>query len=123
MNLANIFLLLICVFINTAAQIALKIGMERIGHFAFTLANFLPITWQTLCSPWVMGGIFLFCVSTGFWLMLLSRVPVSIAYPMISISYISSAIVAHYWLGESLSMMRIVGIMVILVGVYLVARS
>jgi multidrug transporter EmrE-like cation transporter len=109
--------------LNTAAQIVLKIGMVRIGHFAFSLTNILPTTWQVMGSPWIVGGMFLYVLSVVFWLLVLSRVPVSIAYPMISLGYITSAIAAYYWLGEDLNLVRIGGIIIILVGVYLVARS
>jgi multidrug transporter EmrE-like cation transporter len=53
----------------------------------------------------------------------LSKVPVSIAYPMLSIGYVVNAVAAHYLLGEGLSAMRMTGIGVIIVGVFLVARS
>ena len=57
------------------------------------------------------------------WLMVLSRSSVSIAYPMSSLGYITSAVAAYYFLGEDLSVVRLVGIFVILVGVYIVAKS
>jgi multidrug transporter EmrE-like cation transporter len=57
------------------------------------------------------------------WIMALSRVPVSIAYPMLSIGYVINAIVAYYWLGESVSLIRLVGIGIIVLGVVVVARS
>lgn len=57
------------------------------------------------------------------WILALSRVPVSIAYPMLSIGYVVNAAVAHYWLGEVLETQRMIGIGVIIVGVALVAKS
>jgi multidrug transporter EmrE-like cation transporter len=55
--------------------------------------------------------------------MALSRVPVSIAYPMLSIGYVINAVVAYYWLGETVSLMRMAGIGIIVLGVFVVARS
>jgi len=57
------------------------------------------------------------------WIMALSRVEVSIAYPMLSIGYVVNALAAWYLFGEALGAMRLTGIGFIIVGVYLVARS
>jgi len=57
------------------------------------------------------------------WVAALSRVPVSIAYPMLSIGYIVNAVAAWYLFGEALSAMKLAGIGVIIVGVFMVARS
>ncbi len=116
-------LILLGVLLNAGAQILLKSGMDHIGHFSFTWSNFWPITWQIALSPWIWVGIASYVISVVVWLLVLSRVDVSIAYPMISLGYIISAIAAYYFLGESLSLMRITGILVILFGVFLVARS
>jgi len=48
---------------------------------------------------------------------------VSIAYPMLSIGYVINAIAAYYLLGEAVTPMRLVGIGIIVVGVFIVARS
>jgi drug/metabolite transporter (DMT)-like permease len=53
----------------------------------------------------------------------LSRVPVSIAYPLLSLGYVVNAIAAHYLLGEAVTAQRWLGIGFIIVGVYVVARS
>jgi multidrug transporter EmrE-like cation transporter len=50
-------------------------------------------------------------------------VQVSIAYPMLSIGYVLNAVAAWYLFGESVSPMRLAGIGIIVVGVYIVARS
>jgi len=70
-----------------------------------------------------MGGLACYVVSVVLWVVALSKVPVSIAYPMLSIGYIVNAVAAHYLFGETLSTMRLAGIGVIIVGVYMVARS
>jgi multidrug transporter EmrE-like cation transporter len=62
-------------------------------------------------------------VSVVVWIMALSRVPVSIAYPMLSIGYVINALIAHYWFGEILVMQKALGIGFIIIGVILVANS
>ncbi len=109
--------------LNTAAQIALKAGMTNIGHFSFVGKNILPITLKIISSPWIITGVGLYVGSLIAWLLVLSRTPVSIAYPLSSLGYIVSAIAAYYLLGENLTITKILGIFTILVGVYLMTKS
>ena len=62
-------------------------------------------------------------VSVVVWIMALSRVQVSIAYPMLSIGYVVNAVAAWFLFGEALTVQRLVGIGFIVIGVFLVARS
>jgi multidrug transporter EmrE-like cation transporter len=62
-------------------------------------------------------------VSVVVWILALSRVPVSVAYPMLSIGYVVNAIAAWWLFGESLAAQKLAGIAFIVVGVFLVARS
>jgi len=123
MNPIVFVLILLAVVFNTVAQLALKMGIDRIGAFDFHLSNFIPIVLKIMVSPWIVIGLVIYVGSVGVWLMVLSRAPVSIAYPLSSLGYVTSALAAYYLLGEDLSMLRIAGILVILVGVYMVARS
>jgi len=62
-------------------------------------------------------------VSVAAWILGLSRVDVSIAYPMLSIGYVVNAVAAWYLFGESLTAQKLIGIAFIVAGVFLVARS
>lgn len=123
MKLAIWPLLLLGVLLNAGAQLLLKAAMDKIGHFAFSWANVWPIGWQVATSPYIILGLLAYVISVVVWILVLSRVSVSVAYPMVSLGYIVNAIAAYYLLGESLSASRVAGIVVILIGVYLVARS
>jgi drug/metabolite transporter (DMT)-like permease len=118
-----IILVFVAVVFNTAAQLVLKVGIDRIGVFTFHWSNFIPIVLKVMASPWIIVGIIIYVGSMGIWLMVLSRIPVSVAYPIASLGYLTSAIAAYYFLGENVTMLRIAGIIVILVGVYMVAKS
>ncbi len=115
-------LLLFGVFLNACAQLFLKFGVDRIGEFSFTLQNLIPIGWKLATNYFVILGLLCYVISVVVWLMVLSRIPVGIAYPMVSIGYIITAIAGYFLLGESLTVTRVVGILVIIIGVYLVAR-
>ena len=123
MTLTVFSLLLTGVMLNAAAQLLLKAGTTRIGEFAFSAENIIPIGWQLATQPFIVAGVGCYVISLVVWIMGLSRVPVSIAYPMLSIGYIVSAIAAWYLFGESLTAQKMIGIGFIVIGVYLVAKS
>lgn len=123
-NAMNIALLLMLgILLNTSAQLLLKSGMQAIGGFAFAWKNFLPISQQLLMNPYILMGLSAYVVSLGVWLLVLSRLEVSFAYPLVSISYILVAVAGWYFLGENLTSMRIAGIAVIMVGVIMVSST
>jgi multidrug transporter EmrE-like cation transporter len=116
-------LVLAGVVLNAVAQLLLKAGTNRVGEFAFELANLLPVGAKVATSPFILGGVACYVVSLAVWILALSRVPVSIAYPMLSIGYVINAVAAWALFGESLAAQKLVGIAFIVVGVFLVARS
>jgi multidrug transporter EmrE-like cation transporter len=123
MNLIVLSLLLLGVMLNASAQLLLKAGMNRIGEFEFHLSNIVPIGLQIASNFPIMVGITAYVISVLVWLMVLSRVDVSVAYPMVSLGYLINAIAAYYLFAEPLSSLRISGIFIILLGVVMVARS
>jgi len=123
MNLLSFSLVLAGVLLNAAAQLLLKAGTNSIGAFGFTADNLVPVGIKVASNPYIVGGLGCYAVSVVVWIMALSRVEVSLAYPMLSIGYVVNAIAAWYLFGEALSAQRMVGIGTIIVGVFLVARS
>ncbi len=116
-------LILLGVFLNAAAQLVLKKGMTDIGHFSFTIENLIPIGLKVAVNPFVILGVAFYVISLAVWLMVLSRVDVSYAYPMLSVGYIVAALAGRYFFHEPLSPIRWIGIIVICLGVFLITRS
>ena len=123
MNALSFSLILAGVLLNAAAQLLLKAGTNAVGHFEFSASNIVPVGLRLALEPTVLGGVACYVVSLVVWIMALSRVEVSIAYPMLSIGYVINAVAAWYLFGESLTALRLMGIGFIVVGVFLVARS
>ena len=123
MNTISFSLVLTGVLLNAAAQLLLKAGTNAVGHFEFHLDNLVPVGLKLALEPHILGGMVCYVVSLVVWIMGLSRVEVSVAYPMLSIGYVLNAIAAWYLFGEALSVMRLTGIGIIIIGVYVVARS
>ncbi len=123
MTFLSFTLVLTGVLLNAAAQLLLKAGTNSIGAFAFTADNLVPVGIKAASNPFIVSGLGCYAVSVVVWIMALSRVEVSLAYPMLSIGYVVNAIAAWYLFGEALGAQRMVGIGTIIVGVFLVARS
>ena len=116
-------LVMLGVLLNATAQLLLKAGTNRVGEFAFAWDNVVPIGLRLATSAPILGGLACYVVSVVVWILALSRAPVSVAYPMLSVGYIVNAVAAWMLFGESITAQKMVGIAFIVVGVFLVARS
>jgi multidrug transporter EmrE-like cation transporter len=123
MTAVSFSLLMIGIALNAAAQLLLKAGTNSVGHFDYSLANVMPVGFRLATEPHILGGIACYVVSVVVWILALSRVEVSIAYPLLSLGYVINAIAAWYWLGESVTPLRLLGIGIIVLGCFVVARS
>jgi multidrug transporter EmrE-like cation transporter len=123
MNLSTFGFLITGIFLNALAQLLLKAGTKAVGAIHLTADNWFP-TGIALATQWpIIGGLSCYVLSVVVWIIALSRVDVSMAYPMLSLGYIVNAIGAWYFLGEAISIQRMVAMGVILVGVALMART
>lgn len=119
----NLALILFGVLLNACAQLALKHAMRLIGPFSFSLENLIPVGVKVALNPFALAGFLCYLVSVIIWLMVLSRVEVSIAYPLLSVGYIVTAFAGWIFFKEELGAVRWAGILVICLGVYLITRS
>jgi len=111
------------VLLNAGAQLLLKAGTNVLGVITLTRENWWDTLWRMGTQGYFVVGVAFYMVSLVVWIMGLSRVPVSIAYPMLSLGYIINAVAAHYLFGEAVTVSRWLGIGFIVLGVWLVARS
>lgn len=123
MSLIAFVLVFTGVMLNAAAQLLLKAGVKDIGIIELSPANIFNAGLKLALEPHIVGGLACYVISVGIWILALSRVPVSIAYPMLSLGYVVTAVIAWAFMGEAVNAMRITGIGIIIVGVFLVARS
>lgn len=117
----TLLLIIISALINTTAQLLLKAGADRLKSIPWHGLNSLVP--NLISNPYLMLGGVCYVSSVGIWIIVLSRVPVSFAYPMVSLAYVSTALAAAFIFNEYLSFTRIAGILVIILGVYLITRT
>ena len=123
MNLSTFGFIFTGVCLNALAQLLLKAGTNAVGAIHLTADNWFSVGMK-LATQWpIIGGLTCYVLSVAVWIIGLSRVPVTIAYPLLSLGYIVNALGAWYFLGEILSAQRMLSIAVIVVGVLLLVRS
>lgn len=123
MNGVTFSLVITGVMLNAVAQLALKAGVRGLGPIALNFTQMLPVGLRMMTEPYLWIGLGCYVISVVVWILALSRVDVSIAYPMLSLGYVVNAVAAWWLFGEDLSPLRLTGIGIIIVGVYILARS
>lgn len=118
----NIVLILVSVLLNCSAQILMRKGMLVNGEVA-GMESLVAAIPQMLANLYLWGAMICYAVSIVVWMVVLSKVEVSYAYPFLSIGYVLSAIIGYWWFAESISPIRVAGIVVICIGVILISRS
>jgi multidrug transporter EmrE-like cation transporter len=109
--------------LNAVAQLLLKAGTNAVGAIHLTAENWFSIGVKLATQVPIIGGLTCYVISVVVWIIGLSRVDVTIAYPLLSLGYVLNAIGAWYFLGETVSLHRIAAIGIIIIGVALLTRS
>lgn len=117
----NYIILGISILLAVTGQLLMKKGMMIFGTFPASQLLFKII--PMFLNPWVFFGFFCFGLSSIFWLVVLSRLELSLVYPMVSVAYVLVAVASWVFFKENLSFIRWLGIGVIIFGVYLISRS
>ena len=122
MDIAVVYIL-ISVLGGAIGQLLLKHGMNTLGPLTLSVSDIFTTLLKMATSPYVVGGLFVYVCSTIFWLVALSRVELSYAYPFASLSYILMLVVSWRLFDENISLLRLLGTATIAFGVLLVSRS
>lgn len=119
----SLLLLIPAILSSTTGQLFLKMGMSQVGDFAFTPDAVLAVVPQVISNPFIWIGFTGFIGGTIFWLGVISRAPLSLAYPILALSYFVVVIEAWLILNEPLTWQLLLGVAIIFVGVVIVGLS
>jgi multidrug transporter EmrE-like cation transporter len=120
---AIIGLVLSSVFLSALAQIALRKTMLAAGGMPTSAMAFLKFGVWLVGSPWFLAGLACYIASLVIWLKVLSKTEVSLAYPLVSIGFVLTAILGYCFLNETVGPMRVSGIALICVGIIVLSQS
>jgi uncharacterized membrane protein len=116
-------LILLSVAISGIAQICLKFGMSSPSVQQAMSSPGTGIIYAVMTSPAVLGGLALYGLGALTWLSVLARADVSVAYPFVSISFLITAVLAVLVLGEPISRSMVIGTLLIMSGIFVLARG
>ncbi|NQT67684.1 MAG: hypothetical protein HQ569_08960 [Actinobacteria bacterium] len=121
---SSILLILFSISIAVAGQILLKIGINRIGIVDFSnLGALKQLFFGVIKSPLVISGLFLYVISAAIWLVVLSAVDLSFAYPFIGFTYVMVLVLSKFILKEDVNPIRWAGALIITIGVIVISRG
>ncbi len=123
-GLISLALLVVAVVFAVAGQFTLKSAMTQIGRIGREQVSAPTKTVvKAARTPRLWVGLALFGISAAFWLVVLSRVPLSVAYPFVGLSYIVIVGVSRFVLHEHVPALRWVGVVVVALGIAIVGLS
>ncbi|HEV2230402.1 MAG TPA: EamA family transporter [Steroidobacteraceae bacterium] len=123
MKLTDFSILFCGVLLNALAQLGLKAATRVTGPLIATDSGVLRRGLELLAVPSLWYALCAYGLSVIVWVVGLSRVPVSQAYPLLSLGYVINIGLAWWLLGEVPNVQRVGGIAIIVLGVVLVSRS
>jgi drug/metabolite transporter (DMT)-like permease len=118
----NWFVLGICLSMMVTAQILWKLGLAKLG--SIDVGPNLPGQIVKLLRSWqILAGLGIFGLTSLMWFDLLSKMELSLLYPFTSLCYVLAFFAGWLWLGEQAQWGRLVGISIIMLGIFLVSRT
>ncbi|MGH2706011.1 MAG: EamA family transporter [Actinomycetota bacterium] len=112
------------VILSTAGQILLRAGMEQVGYIGGPqLKKPVRLALNIATTPQILAGLAIFVISAALWLVVLSRAPISFAYPFAGITYVVTTGFAQLVLHEHVTSLRWLGVAVIVLGVVVISRT
>lgn len=118
----DLLLIILSVMLASVAQVLLKFGMTRVGRISTASEAFSKLP-TALINPLVLGGLFVFGISAISWLIVLSRVKLSIAYPMVSLGYVAVVIFSWLVFREPVKPVAVTGCALVIIGVFLISKG
>jgi len=122
MNISIVYIL-ISVIGGAAGQILLKKGMSSLGPLTLAWNDLITNLWRIATNPYVFTGLGIYVISVVFWLFALSRVDLSFAYPFASLSYVIMLIASWRLFDENITPVRLIGTLLVGIGVLVISRS
>ena len=119
-----LFLIACSVMLSSVAQILLKRGMSNPAVLnVLNSGSTLDIIKEVSTNVFVFGGLFLYFASAAVWLLVLAKTDVSTAYPFVGVGFVVTMLLAFAINGETLTIAKVTGTLLIALGVAVIARG
>lgn len=118
-----VFIFAAAILTVVASQLLFKRGMLDLAGMNFSLSNAYLLIKHVFSSPFLLGGLFFYAVSFLLWLFVISKIKLSLAYPITSINFVLVLIASYYFFDERLSLFQYLGIALIIIGVVALSKA
>lgn len=115
-------LLAVAIILGILGQLCLKFGanfFKTIDLSKISISALLPL----FTNPYIVFGVIAYMSSAVFWILALTKVELSFAYPLISVSYVVVSILSSFLFNEKITLMRWLGIILISLGAFFISRT
>jgi drug/metabolite transporter (DMT)-like permease len=122
-NLHALVVALICILLAVGAQTLMKLAIVRSGGMPVLEIGIAGLIRKFMSVPYIFVSFGLYALSAVLWLEVLSKLDLSVAFPMVSLTYVATLFVGRFLFDEPVSLYRVFGVLLICSGVFFVIRS
>jgi multidrug transporter EmrE-like cation transporter len=123
LNLHALALAFVCVLLVIAGQLLMKLAVLRSGGMPVLEIGISGLVRKFITVPYILVGFALYGVSSILWLEVLSKLDFSVAFPLVSVTYVGTLLVGRFVFDEPVGISRVMGVLLICSGVFFVIRS
>jgi len=105
------------------SQLLFKQGVSELGNMKFSVSNTGLMIANVFRNPFLLTGLFFYGISFILWLFVLSKIKLSVVYPITSMNFVLVIIASYYLFDEKLSLFQYAGILLIIVGVLALSKA
>jgi len=113
----------IAILTTVLSQLLFKQGMIMLGSINFSLANIVSLIVDIIKNSYLLTGLFFYSISFLLWLIVLSKLKLSIVYPITSLNFVLVIVASYFLFGERLSNIQYTAILLIIIGVITLTKS
>lgn len=119
----NYILLGVAIITTVLSQLLFKHGVLTLGELNFSISNLFSLLINILKNPFLLTGLFFYGISFLIWLFVLSRMNLSLVYPITSLNFVLVIVASYFLFGEKLSLFQYFSVFLIILGVILLVKS
>ncbi|MGZ9586205.1 EamA family transporter [Paenibacillus marinisediminis] len=117
----SLLLVIVSILLSSFGQIAMKYGTLKLTNLD-NLTIFQKLI-EYFMNLYVVSGFLLYGISAVVWIFAISKLPLSIAYPMVGLSYVLVMILSYFIFNEPITIIKVIGMVLITSGVIVIAKA
>jgi len=121
---ANHFYILLSISFAVVSQLIIKWKMSSFSYNAYeTWQEKYTLAFSMLLNPYIILSLFLTLLAGVTWMIAMTKFEISYAYPFTILGLVFVTIFSILFLGENINIYKIIGIMLVLLGIFIISRG